>query len=248
MPGKRYISMPSRCWKRRDRQWIPQAVAKRSPRGKLTLSVPKAVGRFVIHPLMMAFFHRYPQVDVCLRLEDRPLDFIDDGIDLALRITDTPSPGLHGKPLMPIRHVICATEAYLQQHGTPYTPQDLRAHSCISLGETPADARWKFRREGKTETVQTYGRYAANHTAVRLDAVRQHLGIGSLPLFTAREALANGDIVQVLPEWEFISSYSGDLWLLWAGDKHMPARMRAMIDYLSETVPALNAGSTEPAK
>jgi DNA-binding transcriptional LysR family regulator len=60
--------------------------------GKLTLSVPKAVGRFVIHPLMMAFFHRYPQVDVCLRLEDRPLDFIDDGIDLALRITDTPSP------------------------------------------------------------------------------------------------------------------------------------------------------------
>ena len=164
--------------------------------GKLTLSVPKAVGRFVIHPLMKAFFHRYPQVDVCLRLEDRPLDFIDDGIDLALRITDTPSPGLHGKPLMPIRHVICATEAYLQQHGTPYTPQDLRSHSCISLGETPADARWKFRREGKTETVQTYGRYAANHTAVRLDAVRQHLGIGSLPLFTAREALANGDIVQ----------------------------------------------------
>lgn len=60
--------------------------------GKLTLSVPKAVGRFVIHPLMMAFFHRYPQVDVCLRLEDRPLDFIDDGIDLALRITDTPPP------------------------------------------------------------------------------------------------------------------------------------------------------------
>lgn len=74
------------------------------------------------------------------------------------------------------------------------------------------------------------------------------IGIGSLPLFTAREALANGDIVQVLPEWEFISSYSGDLWLLWAGDKHMPARMRAMIDYLSETVPALSAGSTEPAK
>ncbi|PLN14566.1 transcriptional regulator, partial [Klebsiella pneumoniae] len=54
--------------------------------------------------------------------------------------------------------------------------------------------------------------------------------------------------VQALPEWEFIISYSGDLWLLWAGDQHMPARMRAMIDYLSETVPALNAGSTEAAK
>ena len=86
-----------------------------------------------------------------------------------------------------------------EHYGTPQTPQDLREHSCISLGETPADSRWKFRRGGKTETIQTHGRYAANHTAVRLDAVKQNLGIGSLPLFTAREALARGEIVQVLP-------------------------------------------------
>lgn len=122
-----------------------QAVAQ----GKLTLSVPKAVGRFAIHPLMLEFFNRYPKIDVCLRLEDRVLDFIDDGIDLALRITPTPSPGLHGKPLMTISHVICATPGYLEHYGTPQTPQDLREHSCISLGETPADSRWKFRRGGK---------------------------------------------------------------------------------------------------
>lgn len=204
--------------------------------GKLTLSVPKAVGRFVIHPLMTEFLDRYPEVDVCLRLEDRYLDLIDDGIDLALRITHTPSPGLHGKPLMPVTHIICATPDYLRQHGTPQTPADLRNHSCISLGETPADSRWKFRQAGKTDTIQTHGRYAANHTAVRLDAVKQHLGIGSLPLFTAHEALERGEIVQVLAEWEFISSYSGQLWLLWSGNKHMPARMRAMIDYLSEKI------------
>mgnify|MGYP003365278651 FL=1 len=210
--------------------------AQQVAQGKLTLSVPKAVGRFVIHPLMSEFLASFPQVVVCLRLEDRYLDLIDDGIDLALRITHSPSPGLHGKPLMPVSHVICATPHYLRQHGAPQNPQDLRDHSCISLGETPADARWKFRREGKTETVQTRGRYAANHTAVRLDAVKQNLGIGSLPLFTAREALERGEIVQVLAEWEFISSYSGERWLLWAGNKHMPAKMRAMIDYLSEKI------------
>lgn len=93
--------------------------AQEVAQGKLTLSVPKAVGRFVIHPLMMEFLTRYPGVDVCLRLEDRYLDLIDDGIDLALRITHSPSPGLHGKPLMPVTHVICATPDYLQQHGTP---------------------------------------------------------------------------------------------------------------------------------
>ncbi|MFU0888873.1 LysR family transcriptional regulator [Kluyvera sichuanensis] len=205
--------------------------------GKLTVSVPKAVGRFVIHPLMAEFLERYPDVDVCLRLEDRYMDLIDDGVDLALRISLSPSPGLYGKALMPVSHVICATPAYLRQHGTPDTPQALRHHSCISLGETPADARWKFRLGEKSETIQTHGRYAANHTGVRLDAVKNHLGIGSLPLFTAREALANGEIVQVLPEWEFISDYSGDLWLLWTRNQHMPARMRAMIDYLSEKLP-----------
>lgn len=205
--------------------------------GKLTVSVPKAVGRFVIHPLMAEFLERYPDVDVCLRLEDRYMDLIDDGVDLALRISQSPSPGLYGKALMPVSHVICATQAYLRQHGTPATPQALREHCCISLGETPADSRWKFRLGDKSETIQTHGRYAANHTGVRLDAVKNHLGIGSLPLFTAREALANGEIVQVLPEWEFISDYSGDLWLLWTRNQHMPARMRAMIDYLSEKLP-----------
>ena len=208
--------------------------------GQLTLSVPKAVGRFVIHPLMAEFFTRYPQVDVCLRLEDRYMDLIDDGVDLALRISQSPSPGLYGKPLMPVSHVICATPEYLRKHGTPEHPQALREHSCISLGETPADSRWKFRRGERMETIQTYGRYAANHTGVRLDAVKKDLGIGSLPLFTASEALANGEIVQVLPEWEFISDYSGELWLLWTRNQHMPARMRAMIDYLSEKVPLHN--------
>lgn len=205
--------------------------------GKLTLSVPKAVGRFVIHPLMPEFLARYPQIDVTLRLEDRYVDLINDGVDLALHITDSPSPGLYGKSLMPVTHAICATPEYLRMHGTPAHPQDLRRHSCISLGETPADARWKFRLREKLETVQTRGRYAANHTGVRLDAVKQHIGIGSLPLFTAREALESGEIVQVLPEWEFISTYSGELWLLWTRNKHMPAKMRALISYLTEKMP-----------
>ena len=120
--------------------------------GKLTVSVPKAVGRFVIHPLIPEFLERYPQIDVCLRLEDRYMDLIDDGVDLALRITSTPSPGLYGKPLMPVTHVICATPEYLRRAGTPQHPHDLRAHSCISLGETPADSRWKFTGENGDRT------------------------------------------------------------------------------------------------
>ncbi|WP_261462736.1 LysR family transcriptional regulator [Serratia proteamaculans] len=202
------------------------------PEGLVSVSVPKAVGRFVLHPHMPEFLRRYPKVDVRLRLEDRYMDLIDDRVDLALRITERPSPGLIGRQLMTIEHLLCATPGYLAQHGTPQHPQDLAQHSCIYLGETPNDARWKFRQAGKTVTVNVHGRYAANHTGVRLDAVKQHIGIGSLPYFTARQALDSGEVVQVLPEWDFLSSYHGGLWLLYGPNQHLPPKLRVFIDYL----------------
>ncbi|QBX64693.1 LysR family transcriptional regulator [Serratia quinivorans] len=202
------------------------------PEGLVSISVPKAVGRFVLHPHIPEFLRRYPKVDVRLRLEDRYMDLIDDRVDLALRITERPSPGLIGRQLMTIEHLLCATPGYLAQHGTPQHPQDLAQHSCIYLGETPNDARWKFRREGKSVTVNVHGRYAANHTGVRLDAVKQHIGIGSLPYFTARQALDSGEVVQVLPEWDFLSSYHGGLWLLYGPNQHLPPKLRVFIDYL----------------
>ena len=202
------------------------------PEGLVSVSVPKAVGRFVLHPHIPEFLRRYPKVDVRLRLEDRYMDLIDDRVDLALRITERPSPGLIGRQLMTIEHLLCATPGYLAQHGTPQHPQDLAQHSCIYLGETPNDARWKFRRDGKSVTVNVHGRYAANHTGVRLDAVKQHIGIGSLPYFTARQALDSGEVVQVLPEWDFLSSYHGGLWLLYGPNQHLPPKLRVFIDYL----------------
>ena len=206
----------------------------REAEGLIRLSVPKAVGRYVIHPHMPEFLRRYPKVDVQLILEDRYVDLIDDNVDLSIRITEQPPPGLVGRQLFPIEHLLCATPQYLADHGVPQQPEDLREHSCIYLGETPADARWKFRQGSKTVTVGVRGRYAANHTGVRLDAVLQHIGIGSLPYFTARQALEEGRVVQVLPEWDFIASYHGGAWLLQTPTRYLPPKLRVFIDFLVE--------------
>lgn len=202
--------------------------------GLVRVSVPKAVGRFVVHPHMPEFLRRYPKVDVQLILEDRHVDLIDDNVDLSIRITDSPPPGLVGRQLLPIDHLVCATPQYLAEHGTPEHPHDLLEHSCIYLGETPGDARWKFRQGSKAVTVGVRGRYAANHTGVRLDAVLQHVGMGSLPYFTARHALEAGDVVQVLPGWDFIASYHGHAWLLHSPTRYLPPKLRVFIDYLVE--------------
>ena len=206
----------------------------REAEGLIRVSVPKAVGRYVIHPHMPEFLRRYPKVDVQLILEDRYVDLIDDNVDLSIRITDEPPPGLVGRELFPIEHLLCATPQYLAEQGVPQQPEDLREHSCIVLGEIPADARWKFRQGSKSVTVGVRGRYAANHTGVRLDAVLQDIGIGSLPYFTARQALEEGRVIQVLPEWDFIASYHGGVWLLQTPTRYLQPKLRVFIDFLVE--------------
>ncbi len=204
------------------------------PQGTVRMSVPKAVGHFMLHPHMPEFFQRYPKIDVQMLLEDRYVDFIDDGVDLAIRITDHPPGGLMGRRLIEINHLLCATPQYLAEHGTPEQPQDLKQHSCIYLGEQPADSKWKFRQGSKTITVQVSGRYSANHTGIRLDAALKHIGIASLPYFVARHALQDGRLIQVLPDWYFKTYYSGDAWLLYPPTRHLPPKLSVFIQFLAE--------------
>lgn len=205
----------------------------RSPRGLARICAPKAIGCSLIHPHMQDFLATYPGVDVQLILDDRALDLVDHNIDLAVRVTDSPPVGLIGRRVMGIEHVICASPSYLARHAVPTIPEDLSAHSCIALGENPSDARWKFLRDGKAVSVEVRGRYTANNTRVRLDAVLHGIGIGSLPRFTALDALTRGDIVQVLPEWRFVTSYTGALWLLYTPTRYVPAKLRVLMDHLT---------------
>ncbi|MPN07298.1 HTH-type transcriptional regulator DmlR [bioreactor metagenome] len=200
----------------------------------MRVSVPKAVGRFVIHPHIPDFLARYPRIDVQLQLNDHHVDLIDDRVDLAIRITDRPSPGLMGRKLIDIEHMLCASPDYLSGKGMPEHPHDLKKHDCIVLGEEPGDARWKFHRNGKSVSVNVHGRYAVNHTGARLDAVLRHLGIGSLPYFTARHALWQSQIVQVLPDWVFKTNYCGEAWVLYPPTRHMPPKLSAFINFMAE--------------
>ncbi|WP_041790961.1 LysR family transcriptional regulator [Rhodoferax ferrireducens] len=203
-----------------------------TPRGLVRVSMPKAFGRQVVHPLMPAFLARYPEVDVQLIITDRTVDLFEESIDLAIRITDVPPPGLAGRPLTSIRHLVCASSQYLAAHGTPAHPRDLVQHSCLYLGEDERDRHWRFQRGAEEATVRVSGRYVANHSEVRLDGARQHLGIASLPEFTAREALAKADLVTVLDDWEHKTDYAGTAWLLYPPNRFLAVKLRVWIDFL----------------
>ena len=204
------------------------------PHGTVRISVPKAVGHYLLHPHIPEFLERYPKVDVQMLLEDKFIDFIDDEIDLAIRITNQPSLGLKGRKLIEIDHVIVATAEYLEKHGMPQQPQDLKEHQCIYLGEQASDSKWKFQKENKTTSVSVKGRYSANHTGIRLDAALKHMGIASLPYFVARHALETQALIQVLPDWYFKTYYSGDAWLLYPPTRYLAPKIEVFIHFLAE--------------
>ena len=204
------------------------------PHGTVRISVPKAVGHYLLHPHIPEFLERYPKVDVQMLLEDKLIDFIDDEIDLAIRITNQPSLGLKGRKLIEIDHVIVATAEYLENNGMPQQPQDLKEHQCIYLGEQASDSKWKFQKENKTTSVSVKGRYSANHTGIRLDAALKHMGIASLPYFVARHALETQALIQVLPDWYFKTYYSGDAWLLYPPTRYLAPKIEVFIHFLAE--------------
>lgn len=205
-----------------------------SPQGRVTLSAPVAYAKTVLHPLIPAFLRQYEQIDVHLRFSDQSVDPLADEVDLVIRLTDDPPPGLAGRRLGTVRWVLCASPRYLGKRGVPAQPRELAEHDCLFLGEVADDNRWRFRRGVETQTVAVRGRYIANHVGARLEGALGHLGIAALPDFAAHAALHSGKLVQVLPDWDFRArAYQGAVWLLYPPKRVLPPKVRVLIDYLA---------------
>lgn len=202
------------------------------PTGTLRVSAPISFGKHVIHPLIPEFLLRYPDVDVQLLISDQKQDPIADQLDLVIAITDTPIEGLVARRLTKVHQYLCASPNYLKQHGTPKLPAELVDHDFLFNGDSAPDTTWHFVRNGIETSVNVHSRYSVNHTEVRLDSVLKHMGITCLPDFTARDAIARGDIVRVLPDWEFLDAYQGWAYIQFPASKYLPPKTRSFIDYL----------------
>lgn len=203
-----------------------------APKGLVRISAPKAVSRHLLHQPLLDFMQRYADVDVHLLVVDRLVDPLREGVDLVVRLTDDPPPGLVARALMPVRQVVLASPAYVATHAPIQTPNDLLAHSCISLGEQEHDNRWRFVRGNDEVEVAVAGRYTVNHSEMRLEAIEAGLGVGCVPEFVARDALAAGRVVRLLPDWTYDNLYQGTAYLLFSASRYTTPKVRALIDHL----------------
>jgi DNA-binding transcriptional LysR family regulator len=174
-----------------------------APRGRVRLAAPMSFGLRHIAPALPEFLAAFPNMVVDLQLDDRMVDLVAGGIDIAVRIAAMPDSSLMARQLCPVRRWVVGTPAYFARHGTPRRPRDLQNHACLGYVYLATGETWRFCNDsGVEETVTVKGPLCANNAEALSFALEAGLGIALQPDFLVWDAIRDGRIVTVLDDWE----------------------------------------------
>jgi DNA-binding transcriptional LysR family regulator len=207
---------------------LAQATA---PRGLVRLAAPMSFGLLHIAPLLPQFLSSYPDVSVDLHLSDAMVDLVGEGFDAAIRIAALPDSSLVARRLCEIPRYLVGSPAYLKKHDRPKHPLHLAQHRCIGYSHTTTPESWRFSKGGKSATVRPSGPLRANNGEAMMPALIAGTGLGVLPEFILREALAVGRLERLLPDWSLSSGAA--YWIAPPGGPR-PKRVEVLADFLVE--------------
>lgn len=176
---------------------------RQNPVGELRINIPRDAGRLLIGPVLPAFVAAYPQVELIVIAEDRPVDIIAEGFDLGVRYGGTVPEDMVAVALTPpLRWVVIASPDYLQRRGRPQNPADLLNHDCIKmrLGDNSV-FKWELGDGDAMVRLDVQGPLAASDTETTVDAARRGVGLGYVLERRAQEEMSLGALEVVLPEW-----------------------------------------------
>jgi DNA-binding transcriptional LysR family regulator len=171
------------------------------PRGNVRLAAPTSFGVLHIAPILPEFLAFYPEVTIDLHLSDAYVDLVGEGYDAAIRIASLPDSSLIARTLAPVSRYLVAAQSYLSTYGRPQHPLRLTEHRCIAYAST-SDETWHFNNaKGETATVRPAATFRVNNGDAMLPALTAGIGLGILPEFILHEALTDGRLEILLPEW-----------------------------------------------
>jgi DNA-binding transcriptional LysR family regulator len=201
------------------------------PRGRLKLNAPMTFGFLHLGPLLPEFLARHPGIEVELTLNDRFVDLLEEGYDVAVRIGRLADSSLIARRLATTRFVCAASPAYLARAGAPCQPTDLTGHNCLrySLHRQPDD--WAFGRGAEHVSVRIKGNLKANNGDALRSAALEGLGIVYIPDFIVGDDLERGLLVPLLPDWQ---TPEIPIHAVFPPQRHASAKLRVFVDYLVE--------------
>src|SRR5690348_6098154 len=211
------------------------------PSGLLRINAPLTFGVLHLAPLWGRFAQLYPKVSLDIELSDRVVDLVEEGYDLAVRITNLPSSQLVSRQLASTRMVACASPQYLALHGTPAHPDELAWHEVISYSYFAARDEWSFiAPDNSSVTVRTHARIHANNGDTCRAAALDHQGVILQPDFIVADDLRRGALDELLPNYRAMTL---GIHAVYPSRKHLPIKTRRLVDFLVEAfvVPGWNA-------
>jgi DNA-binding transcriptional LysR family regulator len=172
------------------------------PHGRVRLGAPMSFGLRHLAPLLPAFLQIYSEISVDLQLDDRIVDLVAGGFDLALRIADMPDSSLVARRLCPVRRWVVGHPAYFAKHGTPKRPKDLKEHSCLGYSYLTSGETWHFSNaHGAEEAVTIRGPLTSTNAEALQASLEAGMGIAMQPDFLVWEAIQAGRLAVVMKEW-----------------------------------------------
>ena len=207
-----------------------ECILSGKPRGTLRISCPTYFAAIHLVPLINTFCQQYPEINIELMVADRFVDIVDEGYDLAIRITSKPDPEVIARRLAACRHVYVASPEYLAKKPAPKTPEELHHHKCILYSHT---TEWQFTKDGKSHSVKITPSVKSNNTDVILATAVDGMGITLMPTFLASEALGRGELETVLDDNK---TFEPQIYAVYASQHHLPAKVRVFFDYLKERI------------
>jgi DNA-binding transcriptional LysR family regulator len=198
------------------------------PSGRLVVSAPIGFGRLHVSPVMSKYLARHAEVSAELRLSDRMINLVEDGVDLAVRIGHLPDSTLVARHVGEMRRMVVASNAYLKRRGEPRTPQAIASHDTIQFGVAPD---WRFVEEGREIRVASAPRFATNSFDAAIQYAEQGGGLTRVMAYQAAEALKRGRLKIVLAKFE---QPALPIHIVYPTSRLLSAKVRAFIDLVTE--------------
>ncbi|NIC04800.1 LysR family transcriptional regulator [Billgrantia bachuensis] len=214
--------------------------SRRAPTGRLRISVPVLLGRRCVTPVVLDILRRYPQLGLEMSFTDRRVDLVEEGFDLVVRSGELPdSAGLVARRIGVQKLVVCASPSYLAERGRPQALAELSGHEVIVYGRAGWSKAWNFLdAKGEARDLQFSSRIHLDDLEAITDATLAGEGLAWLPGWLVAEHLRSGALERVL---ENETSRDFDVHVVWPQSRHLPMRVRVVIDELIRRIPGFMA-------
>lgn len=198
------------------------------PQGNLRIAAAGLFAERHVAPAAASFMQRYPELNIELNFSDRMVDLIGEGFDLAIRSGMLKDSSLIARRITSRRIMLCASPAYLQQHGQPESLEDLKQHNCLQ----GASSSWHFKTaQGRNAEYKVAGNWSSNNGYAVLQAGLQGLGLLQLPEFYVQEAIDQQQLISLLETFE---PKDNGIWAVYPSNRHLTAKVRLFVEHLIE--------------